>query len=298
MKFEQGIWYSFSISGFVNIPEKGEHFVLLHESGRKMLLRTDYYVKYNFSLGQTIECCVDKVNCTGQVFLEPKHPVYEDGEVYQFEISATYTDLDSPFNAKVIDIFGNTIDVWVSSYDNLQVKQLIPLKVNHVRKGIPILSEISTKTDELADCSLNCEVKLTVRSIKRYNSDDYFILSDGINYSKLKVKHFQKYGFGIGDEILCEIIGKDSTNRLIIEPKNPWYTIGEVYQFDIVRIEEFIGLEGNILNVAVVFDNGGNKCGIPIANNYSDQIKMLKTINCKVIGFRKGRPQLEIDPNL
>jgi hypothetical protein len=298
MKFEVGIWYSFSISGIVDIPEKGEHFVLLHNSGRKMLLRTDYYVKYKFALDQIIECRVDKVNCTGQVFLEPKHPFYQDGEVYQFEILKTYAKEDSLFNVSVIDLYGNTIDVWVSNPEIVKVKQSISLKVNQVRKGIPILSEITVKTNKIVEPIPKLELKLTVKTIKTYNSDDYFILTDGNNYSKLKVKHFKKYGFGIGDEVLCEIIGEESTNQLVIEPKNPWYTIGEIYQFDIVRIEEFIDLEGNILNVAVVFDNGGNKCGVPIANSYLDRIKMLKTINCKVIGFRKGRPQLEIDPNL
>lgn len=298
MKFEEGIWYSFSISGIVNIPEKGEHFILLHDSGRKMLLRTDYYVKYNFAIGQTIQCHIDKVNCTGQVFLEPKHPFYKNGEVYQFEIVKTIVEEDSPFNATVIDIYGNTIDVWVGSLNDLKAQQVISLKVNQVRKGIPILSDIAAKKNELVEFESKSYVRLTVRSIKQYNSDDYFILSDGNNFSKLKVKHYKNYGFVVGDEVDCEIIGKESANKPVVEPKNPWYRIGEVYPFNNVKIEEFIDLEGNISNVVVVFDKGGNKCGVPIANNYLDLIKMLKTINCKVIGFRKGRPKLEIDLNL
>lgn len=298
MKFEEGIWYSFSISGIVDIPEKGEHFILLHDSGRKMLLRSDYYVKYKFELGQLIECRVDKVNCTGQVFLEPKHPFYNNGEVYQFEIVKTFREEDSPFNVTVVDLYGNSIDVWVSDLEVVKVKHDISLKVNQVRKGIPILSEISRYKEIIIESEAKLKIKLTVKSIKKYNSDDYFILSNGNNFAKLKVKHFKNYGFVIGNEVLCEIIGKDSTNQLVIEPNNPWYSVGEVYKFDKVSIEEFIDLEGNISNVAVVFDNGGNKCGVPISKSYLDLIKTLKTINCKVVGFRKGRPQLEIDPNL
>ncbi len=298
MKFEEGIWYSFLVSGILNVPDKGDYYILMHESGRKMLLRTDYYVKYKFVVGQSIDCRVDKVNCTGQVFLEPKHPFYKDGEVFQFEVVNTFAEKDSPFNATVIDLYGNKIDVWVSNLENAKVKQAIPLKVNQVRKGIPMLSEISSNKDEFVESGSKCEIKLTVKSIKKYNSDDYFILSDGINYSKLKVKHYKNYGIGIGDEVVCDIIGKESSNQIVIEPKNPWYSVGNIYTFDIVRIEEFTDLEGNISNVAIVFDNGGNKCGVPIANSDLNQIKSLKTINCKVVGFRKGRPQLEIDPNL
>ena len=41
MKFEVGSSYSFTISGLICIPDKGDHYVLLHESGRKMLLKAD-----------------------------------------------------------------------------------------------------------------------------------------------------------------------------------------------------------------------------------------------------------------
>ena len=54
MKFEVGSWYFFKIEKVSDIPEKGIHYVLQHESGRKMLLNAQYYVKYDFVIGQTI----------------------------------------------------------------------------------------------------------------------------------------------------------------------------------------------------------------------------------------------------
>lgn len=294
MKFEEGIWYSFSISGIVDIPDKGEYYILLHATGRKMLLRTDYYVKYNFVIGQFIQCRVDKVNCTGQVFLEPIHPYYNEGQVYSFEIVRTFSDKDALYNLTVLDFYGNNIDVFVSNSEEIVEKSTIQLKVKHVKKGIPILIELRDQNVELIETSVK-EIKLIVKDIKCFNSEDYFVLSNGTQHSKIKVKHYQKYGFGIGDEILCDIIAKESNNHLVIEPKNPWYRIGGIYEFENVKTEEFVDLEGKISHVAVVFDKGGNKCGVPIADDHVARIKGLNRINCKVVGFRKGRPHLEID---
>ena len=294
MKFEEGIWYSFSISGIVDIPDKGEYYILLHATGRKMLLRTDYYVKYNFAIGQFIQCRVDKVNCTGQVFLEPKHPYYTEGKVYSFEIIRTFSDKDTLYNLTVLDFYGNSIDVFVSNYEEIGGKSSIQLKVKKVKKGVPILVEERDQNTELSETSIK-EIKLIVKDIKRFNFEDYFVLSNGVQHSKVKVKHYQKYGLKIGDEVACDIIANESDNYLVIEPKNPWYRIGGIYEFENVKIEEFVDLEGKISHVAVVFDNGGNKCGVPIADAHVTRIKDLNKINCKVVGFRKGRPQLEID---
>ncbi|NVO09498.1 MAG: hypothetical protein HXX16_06005 [Bacteroidales bacterium] len=299
MKFEEGIWYSFSISGIVDIPDKGEHFILLHDSGRKMLLRTDYYVKYNYALGQIIECRVDKVNCTGQVFLEPKHPHYNDGQVYSFDIIRIFLDEESLYNAKVKDVFSNEIDVYLYQTDGLQTKKNIMLQVVQVKKGLPILCDIQKGKSEIIEFDYGKEIKLKVKSVKKYNSEDFYILYDGDTIkTKIKVKYYKNYGFDIGDEVICEIIGIESNNYfIVVEPKNPWYKIGNVYTFTKIGIEKYAGLEEDKAKVMIVLDNNGNKCGVPINKTIATSLQERDKIECRVIGFRKGRPQLEIDQN-
>ena len=85
MVFKEGEWYNFKIINQIDIPDKGNQFVLQHTSGRKILLPADNYVKYNFAIGSSIDCRVDKINCTGQIFMEPKHPFYTIGDVYTFK---------------------------------------------------------------------------------------------------------------------------------------------------------------------------------------------------------------------
>jgi hypothetical protein len=295
MKFEQGIWYSFLIVGVANILDKGEHFILLHESGRKMLLKVEYYVKYNFSIGQNIECRVDKVNCTGQVFLEPKHPYYIENQVFSFELLNTFIDEESFYNTTVKDVFGNCIDVFINQIEYLQTNKSILLRVSKVKKGVPILSDVQKEKLEAIALNDNREIKLVVRGIKNFNSESYYILSDrtGIK-AKLKVKHYQKYGFKIGAEIQCEIIGSNTEGQMLVEPINPWYSIGNAYRFKRVGLETNMDLEGNSVKILVLLDAAGNKCGVKIGGDTIEK-KVNDEVVCKVIGFRKGRPLLEID---
>jgi len=129
MRFEVGSTYSFTISGFISIPDKGDHYVLTHKTGRKMLLKADYYAKYNFSVGQVIDCKIDKVNCNGEIFLEPKHPIYCEGKSYLFALIKIYDDRNSLFNATVKDLFDNEIDVFIHHLENFHLKKKYCLRL-------------------------------------------------------------------------------------------------------------------------------------------------------------------------
>lgn len=294
MKFEEGTWYQFKIDNIIHVPEKGEHFVLLHESGRKMLLNAQYYVKYNFSIGQYIDCRVDKVNCTGQVFLEPKHPHYKEGLTYTFQVIRTNVMEDQTINIFVKDYFENDIQLLTNHLLENEVTGSINLKVDRVKKGFPILSQPVYEKPILNISSES--IKVMVKDIILINSVEFYTFTyEHQVVARLKVKHFKNYGFKVGAEILCYLRGHESNGLLIIEPENPWYKVGVSYPFKISSIEEYLDLNGDSIKSAVVIDIGGNKCGV-ILNNSFNQMNN-SSINCKVTGFRKGRPQLEIDPN-
>ena len=61
--------------------------------------------------------------------------------------------------------------------------------------------------------------------------------------------------------------------------------------FKIEDFEEVTDIENDAVIIAEVLDINQKKCGVKLPNkNYSRG----QIINCKVIGYRKGRPQLEI----
>ncbi len=296
MKFEIGSWYFFRIEKVSVIPEKGTHYVLYHESGRKMLLNAQYYVKYNFRIGQTIECRVDKVNCTGQVFIEPRHPVYNESSIYRFKKLAIHKNADKTFNLLVKDTFDNKIEVYFSKKYEITDDNYVSLKVDRIKKGLlslvlPIAHEIES--------SINYSetVILKVIAIVSENSEDYYSLLDNIGktISRLKVKHYSHYGLKVGNNCQCKILGYNTKGLMLVEPDNPWYKIGDSYFFKINTIESYVSLNGVEVINAIVLDEANNKCGVVIGLEQMKLIENQTEVKCKVIGFRKGRPQLEID---
>lgn len=297
MRFEVGAWYSFNISGLTSILDKGECYVLTHESGRKMLLKASFYTKYHFFIGQKIECRIDKVSCTGQVFLEPKHPIYSEGNFYSFPLIKVNKDAKSLFNGTVKDAFDNEIDVFIPQIKSYKINESILLKVVQVKKGIAILQQDKSEVYTSSEKQIGNKIKLRITNITKYNSEDYYILTEeNVEKAKLKVKHFKKYGFVVGDKINCMITGMGLNNSLVVEPINPWYELGKSYLFQVESIVDFTDLEGKNAKNLIALDIAENKCGVKIDDLIAKRIFKMNQIKCKVIGFRKGRPQLEIDP--
>ena len=77
--------YEFYVVKCITIPDDEEYFVLQDPFYEKHLLPKKYYKNYGIQEKQYLQCHVDKVNCKGQIFLEPLHPIYLRGKYYQFK---------------------------------------------------------------------------------------------------------------------------------------------------------------------------------------------------------------------
>ena len=86
MKIEQNKAYTFLVKKEISIPGLGKQFVMGAPDGTKHLMPSKPYKKYPVKVGQEISCFIDKINCVGKIFLEPEHPYYKRGEVYEFDI--------------------------------------------------------------------------------------------------------------------------------------------------------------------------------------------------------------------
>jgi len=79
MKIEEGKEFSFTIEKLITLPD-GQYFIILAEYEQKYLLPAQYYLEYGFQIGQKIICRIDRINCNGKVFFEPRHPIYSIGD--------------------------------------------------------------------------------------------------------------------------------------------------------------------------------------------------------------------------
>ena len=87
MQLEEHKAYNFKLLKKTKTDEC-EFYVLKDPFGTKHLMPTQYYTDYNFKIGDTIKCWLDKINCKGQKFLEPEHPHYKRGNKYKFSFTA------------------------------------------------------------------------------------------------------------------------------------------------------------------------------------------------------------------
>lgn len=85
-KLEQGKWYKFILQKLVTLGDGNTYMVLEDPFSIRHFIEYLPYQVYNLSLNEEINCLVEKINCTGRVILEPKHPIYKIGEVYEFPI--------------------------------------------------------------------------------------------------------------------------------------------------------------------------------------------------------------------
>lgn len=133
----EGNWYPFKIHNIVQLQDDDWYYVLQDVNGLKHFMQAGFYETYGFKLGEVIMCKIDRINCTGRIYLEPENPHYKEGENYYFETTCMLNSDDK--NLLVVkDISGNTVEVPL--YDNSDLKfgagKMIRCNVKSIKKGM------------------------------------------------------------------------------------------------------------------------------------------------------------------
>jgi len=136
----EGEWFLFLIHNLVQLQDDDWYFVLQDVNGLKHFMPAGFYKNYGLKPGDEISCKIDRINCTGRIFLEPRHPVYADGKNYFFDILHK-SDQDGGIKLIVKDIFENNIEVPVKGLleNAIFYEKKVQCVVLAVKKGLPIL---------------------------------------------------------------------------------------------------------------------------------------------------------------
>lgn len=84
-KLEEGKEYEFFVEKLLPLPD-GNYFILVDKQNCKYLLPQQYYTNYPITVGTYIFCNVNKINCNGKIFLEPRHPIYKINDIDIFTL--------------------------------------------------------------------------------------------------------------------------------------------------------------------------------------------------------------------
>ena len=79
-----GQFYPFKLLKKSLSPGGLDYFVMIDPKGDKHLVPVKHYSSYKLKVGESYLCKVDKINCLGQIFIEPPHPFYQENKNYRF----------------------------------------------------------------------------------------------------------------------------------------------------------------------------------------------------------------------
>ena len=300
-KFKEGEIHQFKIVGFTEIPGAEESFFILkNEFEGKHLLKAVSYAHYELQEEQTINCKIDKINCSGKIYLEPENPIYKVGEIYDFKVIEIIDQLNSVGEKEkavlVEDLFGIKIACSIpKSINENKYTTSIQCKVTRIKKGQLFLShpESDNSKNKLEIGKKYC-FKLT--EIKELDPKiDYYILKDdNEDLYSLKKDMYEHYEFKINQKVECVVTKYNTDGHFKIEPVHPHYKIGKSYSFEFSEVVIDKDPLGNEEKVIIVKDVFGIETKVR-SKNVDFKKTFPKYIHCKVEGIRKGKAILSLD---
>jgi hypothetical protein len=136
--YTTGNWYVFKIIKIIDITDEGSYYVLKDINKNNFLLPLKYYHSYNIKIQDIIICRIDKINCNGRLFLEPVHPYYREGEIYNFKFEKISSIIDKfKIQREVMvtkDVFGNDAYV-LENFVGIHNDGTVKCKIERIKKG-------------------------------------------------------------------------------------------------------------------------------------------------------------------
>jgi hypothetical protein len=295
-RLTEGAILSFRIIGIVTSPDGKTFFKLNDPNGVKHLLARDFYEKYNFDIDRDIQCRIDRISCSGKIYIEPLHPVYELNKTYlfpviRFEQGNNATDTTET-HAVLLDQLGYEITITADDLPpGIKQGDLVKASVVRIKKG-----RVYVSTDDQSD--LFPEIKhgdrhfFRIIGLKSYGEGyDFFILEDDRNRRiKLREKYYFKYGLEVGKSLYCRMIRE--TDDFYFEPVHPVFEPGMNYRFEIIGQKLVDNYPQGESEVVILKNPYGKeillrKSDIPISKVVGDHI------TCRVTDIQKGEPLLD-----
>lgn len=299
--FIEGQSYPFEIRKIIHIPGSGEkHFVLIGPNKKKYLLKASYYEHYVFKVGRTINCSVDKINCSGQIFLEPEHPYYEPGQRYDF-LLVRITQETNIWGAQIFTAWVRDLHrfEWPCQIDQPEYFEPgishLSCRVERIKKAQIFLSLPSIKGVQVK-LRRNTVYDFKLKEIREFHSELYYIIEGPHgSYHQLPKRHYEHFNYSIDQLLQIRVVELKTDGTYILEPLNPYYRIGEVYVFKFLRFEK-----------AAAGDFETQKGALWVLDHFGQAIKIKpkpwqtrlesyhpENIICKVLRFKKGKLVLE-----
>lgn len=285
---KEGLTYPFLVIKDSVLPDGMEVWILQDISGQKILLEKKNYRQYPIHAGETISCRVDRINCSGKIYLEPPHPAYVDEKVYEFDIVKRVENKGRGIVAVVKDIFGNELNVVISTTTAGKIiNNKVELKVKLLKKGIPVV--IDPELDQKTAFVEKQEYVFLVEGLQELkNGVNFYVLRDlQENKYFIHAEWYENFDIRVGEQLVCEVVKIIGGGKPVLEPVHPVYQRGRTYRMAFVSEEIFPSSKGEFRDVVTISDHQGEKFYI-LKKHFSGK-KIPRIVTCRVEKYRKGK---------
>ena len=297
----EGETYPFTILNKMELGRGEEYFVLRDPLGYKMLMPAGFYQHYQFQEGQDVFCRVDKINCNGRMFLEPRSPWYAEGQVYEFPVICRGQRKNI---AGLVEYYFLVEDASErkcrvrrpasKNYNGFPEK--VSCLVERIKKG-QLYLRLHGAEPEQTLLSQGESYQFTVLK-EKMNPDDgssYYIVEDPFGGRHLlRKKYFVQYRLRKGTQFMGRIDGTFGDGYLFIEPNHPDYDVGSEYVFDVNRLVEYVFSNGTRQKVIVLKDCFDEDIKVRLDEVAARRWAPYKKLRCRVFKIRKSRVDVEI----
>jgi len=270
-------------------PNGTSVFIAKHKN-RKFILSKSLFKEDIPMLKQSISCFVDKINCSGHIYLIPISERKLVEKVLLFKLIKQEPVFDS-LNQKKFHyylIHNDELKANYLCYNKIQANEL-NCKIAGFKKSKPIIEP----QEFPAIYKYNTIINVKIKEIKNVDTlgDCYIVEDKEGRIHPISVEKFAHYQLQIDSEIKCQILGADKKHNLKLEPLNPKYEIGKVYQFKTLKLKDTSDDAGNRFKVLILQDDLGKEASIvQLSLNY----KIKPRVKARVYRINNGRLYLSL----
>lgn len=289
--FQPGEKYIFNVIREVTPDEKDMYWVLESPFRTRHLLQKSMYPNLDLIPGNHIQCRIDKINCSGRIFLEPENPYYQEGRFYDF-IFGHFETITNSIGEKeevaivagkhgengVLSLQGNKIP--------LKIGEVVNAAVLRIKKGVLVL----TLSPEEHFKYLHCyQFVIKGEGLNHKNNEVYILEDDRGRKCSIQKDNYKYYRIKPGDVVHCQITGFNIDGRCIAEPGHPYLKAGRLYKFRWIRQETQEKKGGEHHDIHIVRDYKGNEQAVAPVDEQLLAAFSNKDNLYKIIRFHKGK---------
>jgi hypothetical protein len=292
--YTEGKVYTFKVVKQITMPDNCVYWVLEGPDSSRFLIDAEIYNKYGIAEEDNLRCNIDRVNCSGRVFLEPQSEL-KTGEVYSFNITGIINRLDPIGRIRYFALVETSLGTSYCELDHNKhyFSEELECRVRCVRKGHALLEQAINPKPVCRQGTW--EEMLVISSYHYYNGEHCYLLQDSYgNGHVVPFTSYRKFGLRTGVWSDFFIVSVNPDESCIIEPRHPCYKEGDTCVFtvkDRSLYTEFQKVKGSVLQLE---DERGYEGIAFVSQDKASEYPNGSSVRGEIVKFKNGKPVIEM----